>query len=100
MATFFDSQYFSSVPAFAKNKSPTAPISYLLQPQARKLPPFGLMVVILNKTALKVAERALPSGGYPGETHSFRRLRVQGAAVQVQHVSGNTIPPHLSREGD
>ena len=47
------SLYFPSVPIF----SPIALISYLLPPQARKLPPYGLLMVILDKTALKMAER-------------------------------------------
>ena len=47
------SLYFPSVPVFP----PTAFISYLLPPQARKLPPYGLLMAILDKTALKTGER-------------------------------------------
>lgn len=38
--------------------SPTTLSSCLLPPQARKLPPFGLLQAILDKTAFKMAERA------------------------------------------
>ena len=52
MAKYIES-IFPSVPIC----SPTALISYLLPPQARNLPPYGLLMAILDKSALKMVER-------------------------------------------